>query len=60
MHSLNNIINSLYFYFQNLILFQEPIIGIFTYFAQIDEDGSGYLDIEEVKRTFVWLSHFMF
>ena len=27
-----------------------PVVGIFSYFAQIDEDGSGYLDIEEVQR----------
>ena len=30
----------------------EVDVGIFSYFAQIDEDGSGFLDIDEVRRMF--------
>ena len=25
------------------------IFGIFTYFARIDKDGSGYLEIDEIE-----------
>lgn len=31
---------------------REVLVGIFSYFAQIDEDGSGFLDIDEVRRMF--------
>jgi len=30
----------------------DTLYGIFTYFAEIDEDASGYLDIQEVERTY--------
>ena len=30
-----------------------PIVGIFSYFAQIDTDGSGTLDLQEVTGNYL-------
>lgn len=34
----------------------QGIFGIFSYFAQIDEDGSGFLDIQEVQSMFLFVT----
>lgn len=47
--SLKKWIKKLCFHLLNSREIMEQITGIFTYFAQIDEDASGVLDIQEVK-----------